>query len=184
MVLPAVTSYPVELQPCPSRPICVSTQAAKDDIDHYIRAIKIGDLPAERALNVVADIVNTTRRMIISGRAQNLLQVKVRSRILRLRSDMTFTCDEEAGLLHFRSSSRMGVFDFYSNRKRMEDMAPVIRERLRELSDVRTPQLSPDLRSPSSIELATTPSGATIRSTVLRSVKSVEIENTAEPSTP
>jgi len=172
---------PVDLQPCPSRPICVSTQAARDDIDHYIRPIKLGDLPPERALSVVADIVNTHRRMVISGRAQNLLQVKVRSRILRLRSEMTFTCDEAAGVLHFRSASRLGWFDFHSNRKRMEDLKPLIRERFRELSESQISQLSKS-PSPSSIELATTPSGATIRSTALRSVKSVEIENVAEPS--
>ncbi|MBT8241495.1 MAG: DUF1499 domain-containing protein [Acidimicrobiia bacterium] len=172
----------MELQPCPSRPTCVSTQAEPDDIDHYIRAIKIGELSAERALNLVADMVIATRRMLITGRAKNLLQVRVRSRVLRLRSDLTFTCDEEAGLLHFRSASRLGLFDFHSNRKRMEDMAPLIRERLRDLSENRSPQLSVDSPRPSNSEPETTPSGATIGSTVLRSVKSVEIENTAEPS--
>ncbi len=172
----------MELQPCPSRPICVSTQAARDDTDHFIRAIKIGQLPSERVLNVVADIAISSRRMLISGRAHNLLQVRVRSRVLRLRSDVTFTCDEEAGLLHFRSASRLGFFDFHSNRKRMEDLAPLIRERLGDLSAVRKPQLSPDSPKPSSIGLATTPSGATIGSTPLRSVKSVEIENIADPS--
>ncbi len=127
-------------------------------------------------MNLLADIVTAKRRMKISGRAQNLLQVTVRSRILRLRSDLTFTVDESDGLLHFRSASRVGFFDFYSNRKRMEDLAPVIRERLRET------QLSSSSSRPSSIELGTTPSGATIRSTLLRSVKTVEMENVAEPS--
>ncbi len=120
--------------------------------------------------------------MLITGRAHNLLQVRVRSRVLRLRGDLTFTCDEESGLLHFRSASRLGFFDFYSNRKRMEDMAPLIRERFGELSDVGS-QLSSESPKPSNIGLATTPSGATIRSTALRSVKSVEIENVAEPTT-
>ncbi len=170
----------VDLQPCPSRPKCVSTQAARSDIDHYIRPIKIGELAAERTLNVVADIVNSARRMRITGRAPNLLQVTVRSRLLRLPSNLTFTCDEEAGLLHFRSASRLGWFDFHSNRKRMEDLAPVIRGRLRELNT--GDQLSSDSPSPSSIGVVTTFSGATIRSTPLRSVKSVEIENVAEPS--
>lgn len=136
----------------------------------------MGDLPAERVMNLLADIVTAKRRMKISGRAQNLLQVTVRSRILRLRSDMTFNVNESDGLLHFRSASRVGFFDFYSNRKRMEDLAPVIRERLREA------QLSSSSSRPSSIELGTTPSGATIRSTLLRSVKTVEMENVAEPS--
>ena len=159
----------------------MSTQAVRDDHDHFIRAIKIGDLPAERVMNLLADIVTNQRRMKVSGRAQNLLQVTVRSRLLRLRSDMTFTVEESDGLLHFRSASRIGFFDFYSNRKRMEDMAPVIRERLREVES-RADQLSSPSSRPSSIELGTTPSGATIRSTLLRSVKTVEMENVAEPS--
>ncbi len=160
----------------------MSTQAAREDHGHFIRAINVGVLPAERVLNLLADIVNAKRRMKITGRAQNLLQVTVKSRILRLRSDLSFTIDESDGLLHFRSASRAGLFDFYGNRKRMEDMAPLIRKRLREAESRAAAQLSSASSRPSSIEFGTTPSGATIRSTLLRSVKTVEMENVAEPS--
>ncbi len=173
----------MDLLPCPSRPVCVSSQATRDDIDHFIRAINIGSTPADRVFNVLADLVTNHRRMRVTGRAGNMLQAVVKSRVLRLRSDLTFTVDEEAGLLHFRSASRLALFDFHSNRKRMEDLAPLIRERLRDSSEARVAnQLSAPSNIPSSSEFGTTPSGATIRSTALRSLKTVEIENTAEPS--
>ncbi len=122
----------MELRPCPSRPICVSTRAERDDIDHYIRPVKIDDAAPDRVLNVVTDLLIATKRARVSARAGNRVEAVFVSRILRLRSDVIFIVDADDKLLHFRSASRFALFDMHSNRKRMEDLVPVIRRRLRE----------------------------------------------------
>jgi len=48
------------------------------------------------------------------------LHVECRSAIFRFVDDMEFAFDAESRLLHFRSASRVGSFDWGVNRKRME----------------------------------------------------------------
>lgn len=50
----------------------------------------------------------------------NYLKVEVRSALFSFVDDVEFEFDDEAKLIHFRSASRIGYYDFGVNRRRME----------------------------------------------------------------
>jgi uncharacterized protein (DUF1499 family) len=106
------------LAPCRPSPNCVSSQADPADGEHYIAAIPFrGDaIPAIR--NVLASIADVT----IVSEEKNYLYAEFRTRLMRFVDDVEFLYDEQAGLIHVRSASRLGRRDFGVNRKRVETL--------------------------------------------------------------
>ena len=48
------------------------------------------------------------------------MQLVVRTQLMRFRDDVQFRILEEAGVIHVRSSSRLGISDLGTNRRRIE----------------------------------------------------------------
>lgn len=107
------------LRPCPNRPSCVSTQAT--DPRHAIAPIPFRGTPAaarERLLRILESYPRTE----IVEKGETVVRAVCRSRIFRFRDDVDFVIDAKAGLIHFRSCSRIGYRDFGVNRERMEEI--------------------------------------------------------------
>ncbi|WP_181349310.1 DUF1499 domain-containing protein [Thalassobacillus sp. CUG 92003] len=51
------------------------------------------------------------------------LHVVFLSEVFRFKDDVEFYFDDQAGLVQFRSTSRVGYYDFGVNRKRMEEFS-------------------------------------------------------------
>ena len=51
------------------------------------------------------------------------IHAEFRSAFFRFVDDVTFIFDDDARLIHFRSASRTGYYDFGVNRKRMEKIS-------------------------------------------------------------
>lgn len=116
------------LRPCPESPNCVETRDGADEA-HRMDALTAsagpqgdGDTAAEAALDRVAAIIDDLPRARVTDRRGSYLAVEVRSRIFGFRDDVEFLVDEEAGVIHFRSASRLGYSDMGANRARMEEI--------------------------------------------------------------
>lgn len=103
----------------PNSPNCVSTQATDDE--HSIAPIPF-DGGAEKAMSVLRSIVEEASGATVVSEADRYLHVEFRSQIFRFVDDVEFYIDDQAGVVHFRSASRVGHSDLGVNRKRMESI--------------------------------------------------------------
>ncbi len=105
------------LQPCPSSPNCVSSQAK--DQSHRIDPLPyIGtrDASMDRMAHV---LTNMPRTRIITRNDVYIHAVAV-SKLFRFRDDVEVLADDSEKVLHIRSASRVGYSDLGVNRRRVE----------------------------------------------------------------
>ncbi len=108
-----------QFAPCPDSPNCVSTKAT--DEEHAIAPIAYDGTKETATKRLLAIVESLPRTQVVTER-EDYLHVEFTSRILRFVDDVEFFLGEEAGLIHFRSASRMGRSDLGVNRKRMQDI--------------------------------------------------------------
>ncbi|MBM3352083.1 MAG: DUF1499 domain-containing protein [Betaproteobacteria bacterium] len=109
------------LAPCRRTPNCVSSQADPADSVHYVAPIPFrGDAAA--AIAAARRAVQGMRRAMVVGEAPGYLYAEFRSQLLGFVDDVEFAFDGQAGVLHVRSSSRLGRRDFGVNRARVESL--------------------------------------------------------------
>jgi len=105
------------LKPCPNSSNCVSSQSPGDR--HHMEAIPY-DTTAKRAKGKLRDIIQGMGGSTIVSETDNYIHAEYRSAIFRFVDDVEFYLDDTRKLIHFRSASRVGSYDFGVNRKRME----------------------------------------------------------------
>jgi len=79
----------------------------------------------EDARQRLLNIVQAFPRVTVVENSGNYLKLEVRSAIFSFVDDVEFEFDDVPKLIHFRSASRLGYYDFGVNRRRMET---IIRE--------------------------------------------------------
>lgn len=105
------------LAPCPQSPNCVSTQAT--DEEHGIEPIVYeGDISA--AHSTILAILQADPQFTITTNTPTYIHAEARTAVWQFIDDVEFFFDEAAGLIHFRSASRLGYGDGGVNRQRME----------------------------------------------------------------
>ena len=102
---------------CPEAPKCVSSLAS--DSRHYIKPFTFKDSPDVAMARLKAALLNEKRVSIITSEP-TILRAEVRSFIFRFVDDVEFTLIAEEGVIHIRSSARIGYSDFGVNRRRIE----------------------------------------------------------------
>ena len=110
------------LAPCPDSPNCVATRAESDE--HKIEPLQFTAVPDE-AFDRLKRIVAAMSGSRIVTADDDYFHAEFRSRLLGFVDDVEFRLDDSAGVIHFRSASRVGHSDLGANRARMEE----IRER-------------------------------------------------------
>lgn len=105
------------LQPCPSTPNCVSTEAT--DARHAMPPLPYTGTPRDALQRARAALQAEPRTRIIAERP-GYLHAEARSRLFRFVDDVEVVVDSTAGLVRFRSASRVGRSDMGVNRARME----------------------------------------------------------------
>jgi uncharacterized protein (DUF1499 family) len=118
------------LAPCPSSPNCVSTPADPSDQQHYIEPIAYSG-PFASAIAGIAELIAAEPRTEILTSQGPYLHAVFRSPTMSYPDDVEFYVDEAAGLIHFRSASRLGEGDMGVNRKRMERLGTALTAVLR-----------------------------------------------------
>lgn len=79
-----------------------------------------GDGPA--AMERLAGILSAMPGASIVAREPEYLRAECSTPVLKFTDDVEFWLDRSAGVIHLRSSSRLGRKDFGVNRKRIEDI--------------------------------------------------------------
>lgn len=109
------------LAPCRRTPNCVSSQADPADAVHSVAPIPFrGDAAA--AIAAARGAVESMRRAKVIREAPGYLYAEFRSKLIGFVDDVEFAFDEKAGVLHVRSSSRVGRRDYGVNRARVESL--------------------------------------------------------------
>lgn len=110
---------------CRRTPNCVSSQADPGDAEHYIAPIAFKGGAAQAMAAVRGAIEAMPRASVVRSEA-NYLYAECRSKVMGFVDDVEFLHDEQAGLIHVRSASRLGRRDFGVNRERVEALRAAI----------------------------------------------------------
>lgn len=105
------------LRPCPDTPNCVSTEAR--DAGHAMPPLPFTGSSAAARRRARAALLAEPRTRIVTERG-NYLHAESRSRLMRFVDDVEIVVDSTAGVVRFRSASRVGRGDMGVNRARME----------------------------------------------------------------
>jgi len=111
---------PADLAPCPNSPNCVSTKS--NDPGHAMPPLpylKSGRKSMDRLVGIVQEM----KRANIVAATPTFLHVEFRSALFRFVDDLEFVLEDSARLIHFRSASRTGYYDFGVNRRRMKEIS-------------------------------------------------------------
>ncbi len=74
----------------------------------------------DAAMDRLASLLQKSERTIVTGRGQSYIYAQTTTRWLKFTDDVEFLLDKQNGVIHVRSSSRLGRKDFGVNRARME----------------------------------------------------------------
>ena len=108
------------LSPCPNRPNCVSTQS--HDSRHAMPPLPFLGTK-DQSKNRIIEIIKGMERSKIIDTSDSYIHAQFRTRFLRFIDDVEFLFDDAARLVHFRSASRLGYYDFGLNRRRMSEIS-------------------------------------------------------------
>lgn len=105
--------------PCPDSPNCVSSLAT--DARHALPPLDLGERSVEDALaRLEALLSGQPRTTLVQREPQGYLRAEVRSRVFGFVDDLELQIDPAHAVIHVRSASRTGRYDFGVNRKRVE----------------------------------------------------------------
>lgn len=106
-----------KLRPCPQSPNCVSSLS--HDEKHFIKPFKYqGSL--DNARKKLIDILKNSRGVRLVSIEKAYLHAEFRSLIFRFVDDVEFYFPFEEPVIHVKSASRTGYYDFGVNRRRLE----------------------------------------------------------------
>lgn len=106
-----------KLLPCPDSPNCVSSLS--NDQKHYTKPFAYRG-SFENARQKLIDILQKFRGVRLVSVEKNYLHAEFRSLIFRFVDDVEFYFPAEQPIIHVKSASRSGYYDFDVNRRRVE----------------------------------------------------------------
>jgi len=115
------------LAPCPDSPNCVNTYQQSDAFEPMDPLVFEGS--AEEAMNELKDIIEAMPRTEIVEFQDNYMKAVYTIALFGFKDDVEFLVDSDRRIIHFRSSSRTGYYDFGVNRNRMEKVQEKWRNR-------------------------------------------------------
>jgi uncharacterized protein (DUF1499 family) len=75
---------------------------------------------AKESRKRILGIIRNMKRTSVVREEGNYLHTTFTTQLFRFVDDVEFLFDYDAGVIHFRSASRTGYYDFGVNRRRME----------------------------------------------------------------
>ena len=109
-----------KLAPCPDSPNCVSTHSkSKRHAMEPLPYLKTREASRERILSILKGM----RRMEIVKLTKSTIHVEFRTALWGFVDDVVFFLDDIGRVVHFRSASRTGYYDFGLNRRRMKEIS-------------------------------------------------------------
>jgi uncharacterized protein (DUF1499 family) len=109
-----------KLAPCPDSPNCVSTQSErKRHAMEPLPYLKTREASRERILSILRGM----KRTEIVELTESYVHAEFRTALWGFVDDVAFFLDDTARVVHFRSASRVGYYDFGQNRRRMKKIS-------------------------------------------------------------
>ncbi|MBF0274093.1 MAG: DUF1499 domain-containing protein [Nitrospinae bacterium] len=118
------------LAECPGSPNCVCSQDTKEK---ETIAPLVYTVSLEEAKKVLKDVVDLQTLSEIIEEKDDYLYAEFTSSLLGFVDDVEFYFPQNEKLIHVRSSSRLGHYDFGANRKRVEAIRAEFSQRVGEL---------------------------------------------------
>ncbi len=122
LAMPSVHANPIptglvngKLRPCPSTPNCISSE------NGVIAAINIKKIDPEMAWEKL-QFVLSRQHGAIQHVTDNYLWAVHKTPVLGFVDDVEARLDKSAKLIHLKSASRVGYYDFGENRKRLHKL--------------------------------------------------------------
>lgn len=110
-----------EFFPCPSSPNCVSSMS--EESNHFIQPIDYQNISAQHAKSILIELLNKEKRCKIVEKKEDYIHAEFRSNIFRFVDDIEFYFTLNEKLIHVKSASRSGYYDFGKNRERIEQIS-------------------------------------------------------------
>ncbi|MGD8984188.1 MAG: DUF1499 domain-containing protein [Desulfobacteraceae bacterium] len=108
------------LAPCPDSPNCVSTQSErKRHAMAPLPYLRTREASRERILSLLQGM----KRMEIVKQTESYIHAEFRTALWGFVDDVEFFLDDTERVVHFRSASRVGYYDFGLNRRRMKEIS-------------------------------------------------------------
>ncbi|MDH2373223.1 DUF1499 domain-containing protein [Cobetia sp. 3AK] len=108
------------LAPPPSTPNGVSSQAS--DSKHYVAPLPMPTDCCLSAMEKMHSIIESMGHAEIISTDDGYLHAEFHTPLLGFVDDVEIVCNEQEGVCHVRSVSRMGHSDLGKNRQRVEDI--------------------------------------------------------------
>ena len=103
---------------CPDKPNCVCSEY-REDSAHFIQSLELAEQSAKSGKARIDAIITESGGVITSAQS-DYIAATFASTVFGFVDDLEIRIDTDAGLIHFRSASRVGHNDFGANRKRVE----------------------------------------------------------------
>lgn len=107
------------LSPCPESPNCVSSLSGNEK--QFVEPFKYSG-SIEKARQMLVSILENARRARLVKIEENYLHAEFRSLLLRFVDDVQFFLPADESIIHIKSASRSGYYDFGVNRRRVEQL--------------------------------------------------------------
>ena len=117
-----------KLAPCPDSPNCVSTQS--EEKRHAMKPLPFLQT-REASRDKILGILKDMKRTKMIKLTEFYIHVECRTALFRFVDDVEFFLDKTTRVIHFRSASRAGYYDFGMNRRRMKRISEKYLEALK-----------------------------------------------------
>jgi uncharacterized protein (DUF1499 family) len=107
-----------QLKPCPESPNCVCSQCPAED-NHFMAPLPYLS-SKEASKKKLLHIIHSHNRTEIVTEKENYLHIIFTIFLFNWKDDVEFYFDDSNKVIHFKSQSRTGYWDFGVNRRRMK----------------------------------------------------------------
>ena len=108
---------PDKFSPCPDSPNCVSSQST--DKARFIEPLHYAGSLADARQKLI-DILENTKRVRLVKVETDYVHAEFRSSIFQFIDDVELYFPPDQAIIHVKSASRKGYYDFGANRRRVE----------------------------------------------------------------
>jgi uncharacterized protein (DUF1499 family) len=105
------------LRPCPESPNCASSYS--QDPKRYVKPLPTGEDPRESFADLKKFVLDHPRVELVSER-DDYMHFTFTTSVFRFVDDVEFFLDKKQLVIHMRSASRSGYYDFGVNKRRLE----------------------------------------------------------------
>ncbi len=112
--------------PCPDSPNCVSSQSAEKA--RFIEPLQYTGNRVE-ARKILINILENEKRVRLVKVETNYIRAEFRTLIFRFVDDVEFYFPPAETIIHVKSASRTGYYDFGANRRRVERLRAAFQNR-------------------------------------------------------